>query len=87
MSDRPMTTREVAEYLRYRTLGAVRKAKKEGRLVALGRRGGGGCLLFSREEVERFARGEPRSTLGSERSSAPLERGNHEQEAQTHHHR
>jgi hypothetical protein len=77
--DAPFTTREAAAYLGYQTTGAIRKAVMHGRLVPLGRRGGSGCLMFSRAELDRFARGEPQSILGQERSAAPLTRGDHEQ--------
>ncbi|MBK8695067.1 MAG: helix-turn-helix domain-containing protein [Deltaproteobacteria bacterium] len=51
------TTAEAAEFCRFRTTGAIRKAVKEGRLRSVGPRGGHGTHIFLREELDRFMRG------------------------------
>jgi hypothetical protein len=64
-------TAAAAKYLGFRSTSAVRKAVMEGRLFAVGRRGGVGPLLFTRAELDRFARGSPPATLAADRPGAP----------------
>ena len=59
-SERPyLTTAEAAEFCRFKTTGAIRKAVMEGRLSRAGRRGGRGTLVFLREDLDRFMCGLP----------------------------
>ncbi len=74
--ERYYTSREAAERLAYDTTGpdptgAIRRAVHDGRLRPVGRRGGTGPLLFTREELDRVARGDPPSTLVVDRPGAP----------------
>jgi hypothetical protein len=64
-------TAAAAKYLGFRSTFAVRKAVMEGRLFAVGRRGGVGPLLFTRADLDRFARGSPPATLAADRPGAP----------------
>ena len=55
----------------FKTTGALRKAKLEGRIAPVGRRGGTGTWMWSRDDLDRFLRGEEAATVRSERSGAP----------------
>ena len=56
---RYLTTAEAAEYCGYKTPGALRKAKLEGRIKPAGRRGGGnGAMSWSVDDLDAFMRGE-----------------------------
>ncbi|MBK7581073.1 MAG: helix-turn-helix domain-containing protein [Myxococcales bacterium] len=66
-----LTTAEAARYLGYRDGSALRKAKLEGRIQPVGRRGGGGTLMWSRSDLDAFLRGEAPRTLDPERPGAP----------------
>lgn len=65
------TTAAAARYLAFRSTSAIRKAVMESRLRPVGRRGGVGPHLFTREELDRFARGDPPATLTADRPGAP----------------
>jgi hypothetical protein len=54
-----LTTRDAAVFCGFRTLGALRKARLEGRVRAAGRRGGRGTLVWAVADLERFMRGLP----------------------------
>jgi len=62
-----LPTPEAARYLGFQSTSGVRKAVMEGRLRAVGRRGGIGPLLFTRSELDRFARGDPPTALLAQR--------------------
>jgi hypothetical protein len=53
-----LTTREAAAYCGFATTGALRKARLEGRIVPIGRRGGRGTLMWSLDDLGRFLRGD-----------------------------
>lgn len=71
------TTSEAARYLRFRSTAAVRKARLERRLMSLGRRGGKGPWMFSREALDDFVDGgRPHGDIiVGERSDVPLSAG------------
>src|SRR5688572_14660691 len=74
-----LTTREAAEFCRFKTTGAIRKAVREGRLRPAGRRGGRGCHMFWRADLEAFLCGLPPGTIrGEGRPCAPPPGGGHE---------
>lgn len=52
-----MTTSEASVYCRFKTTGALRKARLEGRIRSYGRRGGTGTLMWEQSELDRFLRG------------------------------
>jgi hypothetical protein len=66
-----LTSREAAIYLGFKSTSAIRKAVFDGRLHPIGRRGGRGTHLFTIAELDRFARGDPPATVGSDRPGAP----------------
>jgi len=68
---RYLTSREAAIYLGFKSTSAIRKAVFDGRLRPIGRRGGRGTHLFTIAELDRFARGDPPATVGSDRPGAP----------------
>ncbi len=49
-----MTTRVASEYCGYRTPGALRKAKRDGKIAPAGRRGGTGPMMWRREDLDEF---------------------------------
>src|SRR5829696_5907175 len=76
-----LTTREAAAYCGFKTTGALRKAHLEDRVRPVGRRGGKGTWMWSREDLDGFLRGKSPATVSAERSGAPHEqRGAHEKE-------
>ena len=68
-----LTTREAADYCGFKTTGALRKAKLDGRLVPVGRRGGRGTLMWSRESLDRYLHGEVPASLAGGRARTPPE--------------
>jgi hypothetical protein len=52
-----MTTAEAARYCGFKTTAAIRKALLDGRLVPLGRRGGKGTYMWSRQALDAFVAG------------------------------
>src|SRR4051794_21402208 len=70
-----LTTVEAAAYCGFKTTGAIRKAKLEGKLEPAGRRGGKGTWMWSVDELNRFLRGEPPGTVAVDRPGAPSNRG------------
>jgi hypothetical protein len=61
---RVFTTRDAARYVGYRSADAIRKARLEGRLVALGRRGGRGPWMLAHEALDDLAAGRlPRGAI------------------------
>ncbi|MBK8994468.1 MAG: helix-turn-helix domain-containing protein [Myxococcales bacterium] len=66
-----LTTAEAARYLGYRDGSALRKAKLEGRIQPVGRRGGRGTLMWAQDDLDAFLRGEAPRTLDPERPGAP----------------
>jgi hypothetical protein len=52
-----MTTAEAAGYCGFKTTAAIRKALLDGRLVPLGRRGGTGTYMWSRQALDAFLAG------------------------------
>jgi hypothetical protein len=78
-----LTTRAAAAYCGFKSTSALRKAKLEGRLAPVGRRGGRGTLMWSREALDRYLRGEPPATFGSGRARTPsLANGGEDEEGQ-----
>jgi hypothetical protein len=69
---RYLSTREASLYCGFKTTGALRKALLEGRVRAVGRRGGTGTLMWEREDLDRFLRGEP-TRKGDEAATKPVE--------------
>jgi hypothetical protein len=69
---RYLSTREASLYCGFKTTGALRKALLEGRIRAVGRRGGTGTLMWERGELDRFLRGEP-MRKGDEPETEPVE--------------
>lgn len=72
-----LTTRDAAAYCGFKTTGALRKVRLEGRIVPAGRRGGTGTWMWAREELDRFLRGEAPAKMVLERPGAPPEGGTH----------
>src|SRR5690349_12731547 len=70
-----LTTPNAADYLGFKTTGAVRKAVKEGRLRPAGRRGGTGPYVFALAELDRFLLGGGAASLHSDRPGAPSNEG------------
>src|SRR5690242_7163319 len=66
-----LTTRAAASYVGFKTTGGLRKARLEGRIFPVGRRGGRGTYVWSVDALDRFLRGEPPATMSAERSGAP----------------
>ncbi|MBI5532157.1 MAG: helix-turn-helix domain-containing protein [Deltaproteobacteria bacterium] len=66
-----MTTADAAAYCGFKTTGGIRKAKHDGKIKPIGRRGGSGPWMWSRDELDRFLRGEPPATINSDRPGAP----------------
>lgn len=54
-----LTTAEAARYCSFRTLGGLRKAWYDLLVFPAGRRGGRRSLMWNRQELDRFLRGEP----------------------------
>jgi hypothetical protein len=74
----PMTTAEAARYCGFRTTAAIRKAHLEGRLVPLGRRGGTGTYMWSRQALDAFVAGGRDGIVPPGRPGAlPLKNGAH----------
>src|SRR5262245_15598523 len=58
--DKPyLTTAEAAAYCGFKTASALRKLKLEGKLAPIGRRGGVGTLMWSRQALDVFLHGGP----------------------------
>jgi hypothetical protein len=76
-----LTTREATAYCGFKTTGALRKAKLEGRLLPVGRRGGRGTLMWSREALDRYLHGKPPATVlgGRARTLPEATGGTHEE--------
>jgi hypothetical protein len=76
-----LTTREATVYCGFKTAGALRKAKLEGRIVPAGRRGGRGTFMWSRETLDRYLHGEPSATVlaGRARTLPEANGGTHEE--------
>lgn len=55
--DGPMTTTEAARYCGFKSTAATRKAHREGRLMPIGRRGGKGTYMWSRQVLDSFLAG------------------------------
>ena len=55
--DGPMTTTEAARYSGFKSTAATRKAHREGKLVPIGRRGGTGTHMWSRQVLDSFVAG------------------------------
>ncbi len=72
-----LTTRDAAAYCGFKTTGALRKARLEGRIWPAGRRGGTGTWMWGREELDRFLRGEAPAKMLVERPGAPPNGGTH----------
>ena len=80
---RLLTTRMAAVYCGFKSTSALRKAKLEGRITPVGRRGGRGTLMWKREELDRYLRGEVPASLSDGRARTPPEAngGEHEERA------
>ena len=78
-----LTTREATAYCGFKTAGALRKAKLEGRIAPAGRRGGTGTLMWSREALDRYLLGNALATVPAGRARTPPEvnGGMHEDQA------
>jgi hypothetical protein len=61
-----LTTRAAAAYCGFKTTGAIRKARLEGRLTPVGKRGGRGTWMWSREELDQFLRGGRPATVADD---------------------
>src|SRR5450755_4007224 len=70
-----LTTREAAAYCGFKTTGAIRKARSEGRLEPAGRRGGTGTWMWEVDELDRFLRGEPPGKIAADRLGTPSSEG------------
>jgi len=66
-----LTTTAAALYCGFKTTGALRKAAREGRIAAAGRRGGSGTWMWRREDLDAFLCGRLSANLSAGRSSAP----------------
>ncbi len=75
-----LTTREAAAYCRFKSTSALRKAKLEGRLAPVGRRGGRGTWMWSRESLDEFLRGVGAASLSTGRARTPPEANGGENE-------
>src|SRR5262252_3973282 len=71
-------TSAAARYCGFKTTGALREARLEGRVAPIGRRGGTGPWMWAIDDLNRFLRGEPPARLDAERSGAPPHGGTHE---------
>ena len=69
--DSPMTTAQAARYCGFKTTAAIRKALLEGRLVPLGRRGGTGTYMWSRQALDAFLAGARDAIVPCGRPGAP----------------
>ena len=69
--DAPMTTAEAARYCGFKTTAAIRKALLDGRLVPLGRRGGKGTYMWSRQALDAFVAGARGGIVPLGRPGAP----------------
>lgn len=69
--DSPMTTAQAARYCGFKTTAAIRKALLDGRLVPLGRRGGTGTYMWSRQALDAFLAGACRGIVSLGRPGAP----------------
>ena len=69
--DPPMTTAEAARYCGFKTTAAIRKALLDGRLVPLGRRGGKGTYMWSRQALDAFVAGARGGIVPLGRPGAP----------------
>ncbi|MBP9113512.1 MAG: helix-turn-helix domain-containing protein [Polyangiaceae bacterium] len=72
---RYLTTAEAALYCRFKSTAAIRKARLEGRLHPVGRRGGTGTWMWSVDELDRFLQGQPTAMVEPDRSGAPPSHG------------
>jgi|SRR5580658_2760064 hypothetical protein len=68
-----LTTREAAAYCGFKTAGALRKAKLEGRIAPAGRRGGSGTLMWNREALDRYLQGNAPASVPGGRARTPPE--------------
>ncbi len=68
-----LTTREATAYCGFKTAGALRKAKLEGRIAPAGRRGGTGTLMWSREALDRYLQSNAPATVRAGRARTPPE--------------
>jgi len=59
-----LTIDEAAIYLRYNSTSGLRMAIRRGWLKPAGQRGPGGCLLFRKEDLDRFVLERPEITNG-----------------------
>ena len=73
LRDGPMTTAQAARYCGFKTTAAIRKAYGEGRLIPLGKRGGKGTYVWSREALDAFLAGGRAAIVPSGRPGAPPE--------------
>jgi len=69
--DSPMTTAQAARYCGFKTTAAIRKALLDGRLVPLGRRGGTGTYMWSRQALDAFLAGARGGIVPLGRPGAP----------------
>ena len=72
---RYMTTRQAADYCGFKTTGAMRKARREGRVRPVGRRGGRGTYMWDRLDLDAFLRGEPSADREGDRGGDRVEGG------------
>jgi hypothetical protein len=69
--DSPMTTAQAPRYCGFKTTAAIRKALLDGRLVPLGRRGGTGTYMWSRQALDAFLAGARGGIVRLGRPGAP----------------
>jgi hypothetical protein len=69
--DAPMTTAEASRYCGFKSTAAIRKALLDGRLVPLGRRGGTGTYMWSRQALDAFLAGVRGGIVPPGRPGAP----------------
>src|SRR4051812_33004612 len=77
-----LPTTEAAAYCGFRTPSALRKARLEGRVFPVGRRGGAGSWMWAIKDLDGFLRGEGPVRSSVERSGAPPQGEAHEEEAE-----
>jgi hypothetical protein len=66
-----LTTREAAAHCGFKTTSALRRAKLEGRIAPVSRRGGRGTLMSSSDSLDGFLRGEAAAKCGPANARGP----------------
>src|SRR5688572_3986214 len=66
-----LTTAEAAAYCGFKSSSTLRKAKMDGRLTPVGRRGGRGTWMWRRADLDGFLAGHPRVSVTPGRPGTP----------------